>query len=204
MYRVFTFALVAAALVLVQPVDAGKFNKVVSIGDASPVFDKLPGTDGKDYGLSNFEKKEVVVVVITCNHCPVAVAYEDRLIEFTKKFADKSDSKVGIVAINVNLGEDDAMPKMKERAKAKGFNFPYLIDESQQIARKLGARVTPEVFVLNKDRKIVYMGAFDDNMNEKKVSKKYVEDAVEALLKGEKIATTETQPKGCGVRFEKK
>ena len=94
--------------------------------------------DGKDHALAEY-KKDVLVIIITCNHCPVAIAYEDRIIDFTKKFGNKAD----IIAINVNNVEADKLPKMKERAAEKGFNFPYLYDETQAIARNLGATVTP-------------------------------------------------------------
>jgi peroxiredoxin len=204
MYRLATFALVAAALFLASPLEAGKFNKKVSVGDAAPTFSKLPGTDDKDHSLADLKNKDIVVVVVTCNHCPVAVAYEDRIIAFTKKYAGKDDSKVAVVAINVNNLPADKLDKMKERAKAKGFNFPYLYDESQEIAKKLGATVTPEFFVLDKNRKIAYMGAMDDNQKTDSVKSKYLEDAVDALLEGKKISTTETRARGCSVKFDSK
>lgn len=186
-----------AALLLAGPALAGEFNKKVSIGDAAPTFTGLEGTDGKKYGLDAFTK-DVVVVVVTCNHCPVAVGYEDRLIAFTKKFGDKVD----VVAINVNNLEADKLPKMIERAKEKGFNFPYLYDGSQKIGKDLGASVTPEFFVLDKARKIVYMGAMDDSNNATNVKVNYLEPAVEAALKGSKVEKSETRPRGCGVKFD--
>jgi peroxiredoxin len=196
-----TFAALVVAGLALGTAQAGEFNKKVKIGDAAPVFSKLPGVDGKDHALADLKDKEVVVLVITCNHCPVAVAYEDRIIAFTKKHAGP-DSKVGVVAINVNNGEVDRLPKMIERSKEKGFNFPYLFDESQETARALGASVTPEFFVLNKDRKIVYMGAMDDKMVDP--TKSYLEPAVAAALKGEEPDPKETAPRGCGVKYEKK
>jgi peroxiredoxin len=202
------FAVTALALVLGLALVSnapgqGKFNKKVAIGDAAPTFTDLPGTDGKKHSLGDFKGKEVVVVVITCNHCPVAVAYEDRIIALAKKYAPSADSKVAVVAINVNNLAADKLDKMKERAKNKGFNFPYLYDESQKIGRALGATVTPEFFVLNKDRKIAYMGALDDSQRAAGVKHKYVEDAIDALLKGEKISTTETRARGCSVKYER-
>jgi peroxiredoxin len=205
MQRVVATALaLVLGLVLVSNAQAGKFNKKLNIGDSAPVFKDLPGTDEKSHALADLKDKDVVVVVITCNHCPVAVAYEDRIIEFAKKYASSPESKVGIVAINVNNGAADKLDKMKERAKAKGFNFPYAYDESQKIGRELGATVTPEFFVLNKDRKIAYMGAMDDSQNSKNVKKKYLEDAVDVLLKGETVSTTETAGRGCSVKYERR
>jgi peroxiredoxin len=200
MFRLVAIAAVAAALAV--QAQAGEFNKKLNIGDAAPAFASLPGTDGKTHSLDSFKDKDVVVVVVTCNHCPVAVAYEDRIINFTKKYAADPASKVAVVAINVNNLEADKLPKMKERAKEKGFNFPYLHDESQKIGRALGASVTPEFFVLNKDRKVVYMGAMDDSQNNPKVN--YLEPAVEAALKGSMPATKETKARGCSVKYEGK
>ncbi len=143
----------------------------------------------------------MLVLIITCNHCPVAVAYEDRIINFTKKWVSGPGSKVAVVAINVNNLEADKLPAMKVRAKEKGFNFPDLYDPSQQIGHALGATATPEFFVFNKDRKVVYMGAMDDSQSNPKVN--YVEAAVEATLKGRLPEVKETRPRGCSVKYDK-
>lgn len=198
MFRSATAAVLGLALV--ASVQAGEFNKKLSVGDAAPTWEKVEGVDGKMHSLSDLKDKDVVVMVITCNHCPVAVAYEDRIINFTKKHASP-DSKVAVVAINVNNLEADKLPAMKERAKEKGFNFPYLHDASQKVGRAYGASVTPEFFVLNKERKIVYMGAMDDDMSNPKTN--YLEQAVTAALKGAKPEKTETRARGCGVKYEK-
>lgn len=194
MFRFVSAALVAASLTVLA--SAGEFNKVVKIGDAAPAFSSLPGVDDKNHSLGDY-KKDVVVVAITCNHCPVAVAYEDRMIAFAKKYADKVD----FVAINVNNLEADKLPAMKVRAKDKGFNFSYLYDESQKIGKEYGATVTPEFFVLNKERKIVYMGAFDNKQNGP--TENYLEPAVEAALKSSAPTKAETKPFGCGVKYDK-
>jgi peroxiredoxin len=199
-----TALLVAAGMALVGPACAGEFNKKLKIGDAAPAWTSLEGVDGKMHSLSDLKDKEVVVVVITCNHCPVAVAYEDRIIDFNKKHADSAGAKVGVVAINVNNLEEDKMPKMQERAKAKGFKFQYLYDPTQKIGREYGASVTPEFFVLNKDRKIVYMGSMDDSQNPEKVKTNYLEAAVKAALEGKSPDKAETRPFGCGVKYDTK
>ena len=206
MFRVFAFVFAIAGLALAfsgsQANAQGKFNKKVKIGDQAPAYNNLPGVDGKNHSLSDLAGKEIVVLIVTCNHCPVSVAYEDRIIEFNKKFAG-SDGKVALVAINVNNLEADKLPKMKERAAEKGFTFPYLYDESQKIGREYGASVTPEFFVLNKDRKIVYTGAMDDNNDSSKVKNRYLESAVQSALKGEVPTTVETAGRGCSVKYEK-
>jgi peroxiredoxin len=192
----------AVVVALAPPASAGRFNKKVGIGASAPAFSEVPSTDGKSYSLSDFADKDVLVIAVTCNHCPVAVAYEDRLVAFAKKYAMGSDAKVAFVAVNVQKMPIDRLDKMKERAKEKGFNFPYLYDETQAIGRTLGASVTPEFFVFNKDRKIVYMGAMDDDQNDPKTD--YLSNAVDATLKGATIETTETRARGCGVRYDKK
>src|SRR5262249_49015213 len=157
-----------------------------------PSYAGLEGVDGETHALTDLKDKDVVVLCITCNHCPVAVAYEDRIIAFSKQYCG-ADSKVAFVAINVNNNDADKLPRMKERAQEKGFRFAYLYDPSQKIGRELGASVTPEFFVLNKARKVVYMGAMDDEMNPEKVKHRYLEDAVKAVLKGEAPAQAETR-----------
>ena len=181
---------------------SGEYNPVLSIGDKAPAWKNLPGVDEKKVSLSDLKKKDVVVLTFICNSCPYAVDYETRLIEFAKKHSGK-DSKVALVAVNVNKVDEDLPPKMRAKAEAKGFNFPYLFDETQQIAKDYGAGFTPEFFVLNKDRKVVYMGAFDDSPNADKVKRRYVEEAVAAALTGKLPEVRETVPIGCRIRIER-
>jgi len=180
----------------------GKYNAVLSIGDPAPAWKDLEGVDGKRHSLADLADKEVVVVVFTCNSCPVATDYEDRILAFSKKFSGRS-GKVALVAINVNTIAEDRLPKMKERAQAKEFDFPYLFDESQQIGKAFGAAFTPEFFVLDKERRVVYMGGMDDSSNVATVKNHYLMPAVEAVLAGEQPATAETTAIGCRVRYAK-
>lgn len=180
---------------------AGEFNRKLSINDPAPTWSDLPGIDGKKHSLADLKAKEVVVVVFTCVQCPVARDYEERIVEFVKKHAGP-DSKVGFVAINVCLGEDEEMPKMIERAKKAGFDFPYCADASQKVGRAYGATVTPQFFVLNKERKVVYMGAMDDHIDSAKVKRTYLDKAVAAALKGEKPERAETPTKGCAIEYK--
>ena len=198
--RLFLFATLLILVTQVNSLPAGKYNSTLSPGDAAPAWKDLPGVDGKKYSLSDFESSKVIVVVFTCNSCPYAVDIEDRLLAFQQKYGKRG---VALVAINVNKVEADLLPAMKEKAKDKGFQFPYLFDETQKIAKDFGAKRTPEFFVLDQDRKVVYMGALDDSPEGKKVSKRYIEAAVEMTLAGEKIEIAETIPVGCAVRFER-
>ena len=180
----------------------GKFNKKLKIGDPCPTYRDLPGIDGKAHSFADLKDKDVVVLAITTNHCAIAISYEKRIIEFVKKHAGP-ESGIGFVAINVNTQEIDRLPKMIERATDKGFNFTYLFDESQKIGVELGATVTPEFFVLDKERRIVYMGAMDDNNLEKAARTNYLEAAVAAAIIGRSPAVAETMPRGCVVKYAK-
>jgi peroxiredoxin len=182
---------------------AGEFNPTRSIGDAAPSWKELPGVDDKPHSLADFKDKDVVVLFFTCNSCEYAIDYEDRVIAIAKKYAAPG-SKVAFVGVNVNLIEADRLPKMKERAQKKGFPFVYVFDETQKIARDYGASTTPEFFVLNKDRKIVYMGSLDDSPDAAKAKINYVQLAIDAALAGKLPEKKETVPIGCLVRYDRR
>ena len=179
---------------------AGEFNPVLNIGDPAPTWKSLPGVDDKAHSLADLAKQKVIVLVFTCNSCPYAVDYEGRLKAFDRKYRDQG---VSVVAVNVNRVEEDRLPAMKDRAAEQQFKFAYLYDESQKIAREYGATYTPECFVIGQDRRIAYMGAMDDSPDGTNVVHAYVEDAVQALLKGEMPALAETVAIGCRVRLER-
>lgn len=179
------------------PAEPGKQG--ATIGAPGPAWANLEGTDGKTHSLSDLADAKVVAVVFTCNECPVAKAYEDRLVKFA---ADYDDKGVELIAINVNKSEAEKLPAMKERATAKSFNFPYVHDPSQKIARDYGAAVTPHAFVLDKSRNVVYMGAIDDNMDESAAKEQYLRTAVDAALAGQAPEVAETEPAGCGIKYE--
>ncbi len=203
--HIFSWMLPVTFLLLSHPAQAlaGEYNEVLSIGDKAPVWTDLPGIDDKKSSLADLADKEVIVVAFTCNSCSYAVEYEDRLNRFAKEF-NRKDSPVAVVAINVNKIADDSLPAMKKRAEEKSFAFPYLFDETQKIAKEYGANRTPEFFVLDKERKVVYMGAMDDSTDPSKVTKRYVEEAVQAALRRENPKTSETPPIGCRIRWDNK
>ncbi len=176
---------------------AGEHNSVLSPGSPAPAWKDLPGTDGKQHSLADLKDKKVVVVVFTCNSCPVARDYEERVSELARRHA----SDVAVVAINVNRVPEDSLAKMTERAKAKDFPYAYLFDESQQIAKDYGANGTPEFFVLSPERKVVYMGSLDDDSDPAKVKVNYVESAVQAALDGKQPQVAETFARGCRIRY---
>jgi len=198
--RKFALGLVVLSLIA-MPAIGGKFNKAVSVGDKAPEFSGIPAVEnGEDTSLTLSDIKEnLVVVVFLGNHCPVVKAYEDRLIEFTSAYKDKG---VKVVGLSVNDKDEDRIPGIKKYMKDKGSNYIYGYDESQKVGHAYGATNTPQFFVLDKERKIRYLGAMDDNQIENKVTKTYLKDAVEALLKGETPAVEETRPQGCGVKYK--
>ena len=202
---IFTFGIVCALFasfaVLVPAVAAGKakFNKVLKIGDKAPDWTDFPGVDGKTHSLGDYRDAKALVLVFTCNHCPVAKQYEERLIQFTKKH----EKQVQVVAISVSHNAADRLDKMKSRVSHEKFPFPYLYDESQQSARAYGATVTPHFFVLDADRKIAYMGAFDDNIfDPEKVEKHYLVHAIDAVLAGKEPQVKESLQRGCAIDYE--
>lgn len=177
---------------------AGKYNSVLEIGSTAPTWESLPATDGKVYSSNDFEQASVTVIVFTCNTCPYAIDYEGRLLALSEKYAE--DARVQIIAINSNAIADDNMEAMKQKAQERGFSFTYLKDEQSELAAAFGAVRTPEWFVLDADRKVVYMGAFDDSADADQVTANYVETALECVLEKRAIETTETAPVGCLIR----
>ena len=179
----------------------GKFNKVLSPGDAAPDWKDVPGIDGKKYSLADFKDKDVLVVVFTCNSCDYAQDVESRLAALGKRF--EKEGKCALIAICPSPAkvEEDVPEELAKKAREKGFNFPYLLDPMQQIVREFGANRTPEFFVFGKDRKLVYQGNFDDSPEGTKITKHYVEDAVAAALAKKKPEVEETAPVGCMVRY---
>ena len=191
--HVLTLAVAALAMLSVSVAAAE-----VKVGDKAPEIKDIPSVDGKKVSLPAAKDAKAVVVCFTCNNCPAAIAYEDRFVEFTKKYADKG---VKFIAINVNAGED--LEKMKQRAEEKGFNYPYAFDENGSSAKAYGATNTPHIFLLDGDRKVAYIGSFDDNMNKAEAKKSYLVDAVDAVLAGKTVAVSKTKPIGCGIQIKK-
>ena len=200
--RKVVLSLVAIAAIAL-PALAGKYNKIVSVGDKAPTFSGLPAVyNGEDTSVSLPDLKEdVVVLVFLANHCPVVGQYEDRLIEFTKDYKDKG---VRVVGISVSTMGQDKIPGIKDYMKDHKSNYVYAYDESQEVGRAYGATNTPQFFVLDKERKIRYTGAMDNNSNEAKATKNHVRDAVDAVLSGKSPEVDETRAVGCGISYSKR
>ena len=172
-------------------------------GDKATDF-KLKSVDGKMYSMSDYKDAKGFIVVFTCNHCPFAVKYEDRVIELAKKYKSKG---YVLLAINPNdpaAAPDDSYELMKVRAKEKGFTFPYLFDEGQKIYPQYGATKTPHVFLLDKNLIVKYIGAIDDNVEDASAVKEhYLENAIAALEKGQEPAVNSTKAIGCSIKVVK-
>ena len=180
-------------------------HKGYKIGDIATDF-HLKNVDNKMVSLSDYKDAKGYIVIFTCNHCPFAKAYQDRIIALNKKYATKG---YPVIAINPNdpkMEPIDSFEGMQQRAKEKGFTFPYLFDDGQKIFPQYGATKTPHVFVLNKEKGkniVRYIGAIDDNYaNPTDVSHKYVEAAVDALLSNKPIVQATTVAIGCGIKSQ--
>lgn len=174
----------------------------LKIGDPAPDF-KLPATDGKEYSLGDFEAP-LLCVFFTCNHCPYALAYENRVMQLADEFAEK----VAFVAINSNDSEqypEDSFEEMKKRENKEEFNYKYLRDETQEVAHAYGGHCTPHFFLFDKDRKLQYQGRLDNNWQDPRNATKHeLQDAITHLLKGKKPLHKVTHAMGCSIKWKKK
>ncbi|MBN8554250.1 MAG: thioredoxin family protein [Deltaproteobacteria bacterium] len=177
-------------------------SKPIELGVSCANFN-LPGVDGKNHSLNDYQSSKVLVIAFTCNHCPYVQAYESRLNDLAQNYKSKG---VSFVAINANDSQshpDDSFPKMKERAKTLNFHFDYLHDESQAVAKSFNAACTPEFYVYDQQRKLRYHGRLDDNQKDiASVKKTYLKDAIEDLLVGKDPRETQTSAIGCSIKWK--
>jgi peroxiredoxin len=174
----------------------------MTLGTEAPTFD-LPGVDGRNHTLEEYADASALALVQSCNHCPYVQAWEGRMMELQREYGPRG---FRLVAVNSNDAEaypEDSFEEMRSRAEREGFNFDYLYDEQQSIARALAAERTPEVFLFDRDRKLVYHGAIDDSRDDRAVSATYLRDALEAVLDGKDPPVTETPPVGCTVKWRR-
>jgi peroxiredoxin len=166
----------------------------------------LPNANGQDVSLSQYNSAKGVIVVFTCNHCPFAKAYEDRIQALDGKFRAQGFPVVAINPTDPLAYEEDSFEKMKAKVSSKGYTFPYLADASQEVSRKFGATKTPHVFVLSNDKgkfTVEYIGAIDDNPQDPPgVTRRFVEEAVTNLLSGKPVGTTTTKAIGCVIKWK--
>jgi peroxiredoxin len=171
-----------------------------ALAQTAPQF-TLPGVDGRDHSLDDYGDAPLLALVQSCNHCPYVQAWEGRLIAVQRDYADRGLRVVAISSNDVAAHPEDSLEQMRIRSQQQGFNFDYLYDESQDIARALGSERTPEVFLYDAGRRLVYHGAIDDNRDETAVTTDYLRDALDAVLAGQSPAVADTPPVGCTVKW---
>ena len=178
------------------------YSKGMPVGTTAPEFE-LPATDGDTYTLASFEDADLLTVVFTCNHCPYAKACEDRLIDLQQRYKERN---VEFVLINPNNAEnypEDSFENMKVRAEEKDFPFPYLFDETQEVAKAYDAACTPDIFVFDRERKLRYNGRLDDNWQDPdKVTQNDLEMVFEDLLAGRDLSIDPVPSMGCSIKWK--
>jgi len=178
-------------------------QKGYGIGDLADDF-SLKNIDNSMVSLADYKDAKGFIVTFTCNTCPFAVLYEDRIQALNEKYGSQGYPVIAIMPNNTDVKPGDNMQAMKQRAQEKGFTFPYLIDKGQKVYPKFGATKTPHIYVLEKTKKgnvVKYIGAIDDNHEDVSAVKiKFVENAVDALLKGEEVMQKETKAIGCSIK----
>jgi peroxiredoxin len=173
----------------------------LTMATEAPHFE-LPGVDGRDHSLDDYAQFPVLAIVWSCNHCPYVQGWESRMKSIQQDYGDRGFRLVAISSNDAGSHPADSFDEMKARAEAEGFNFDYLYDEDQSVARRYGPERTPEVFLFDEGRRLVYHGAIDDNRDEDAVTEHYLRDAIDALLDGRDPAVRETPPVGCTVKWK--
>lgn len=178
-----------------------KNSRLLKIGDSMPDFE-LPGVDGKSYSATSFAGKKALVIIFSCNHCPYVQGWEGRLVAIQKEYEGKG---VQLAAINANDETeypDDSFEQMVKRSKEKGFNFPYLRDQDQAVAKAFDAACTPEIYVFDQERLLRYHGRVDDNYQVPNAVKSHdLKNALDDLVSGRPVKTPETPAMGCSIKW---
>lgn len=199
-----SFLLIMGAFLFLLSFSSDK--KGYQVGDTVSDFN-LKNTNSEMVSLNSFKDAKGFIIVFTCNHCPFSVAYEDRIIALQNKYKAKGFPVVAINSNDKDVVPEDSFEEMIKRADEKKFNFDYLYDSNQEIARQFGAARTPHVFIVQKqksDLKLKYIGAIDDNTDQPEaVTKKYVESAVNEILAGKEVSTPMTKAIGCTIKWRK-
>lgn len=204
----FTIGATVLALVLAAGFainNRAEANDVLKLGAKAPMADvKMKSVDGKDYTIAGVKGENGTLVMFSCNHCPWVIAWEDRIAEIGNAYQKKG---FGVIVINPNdpgVKGEDSYEEMVQRAKEKGFEFPYVVDATSDVARAFGATRTPEVFLFDTAGKLVYHGAIDDNArNPEAIEKHYLKDALNAMVAGKAIPTAQTKALGCTIKWRK-
>jgi peroxiredoxin len=177
-------------------------SKAATEGTRCPEF-QLPAVDGKTYRRDDFGGAPVLVVMFICNHCPYVQAVEDRLIALNAEYGPRGVQFVGICSNDAGSYPDDAFDRLAERWRAKKYGFPYLHDESQEVAHAFGAVCTPDLFVYDRERQLAYRGRIDDSWKDpSKVTRRELADALDALLAGQRPSAAQKPSLGCSIKWK--
>lgn len=175
----------------------------IQLGKPAPDF-QLKSVDGKDYNLASFKDAKALVVMFICNHCPYVKAIEDRILQLHRDYKDKGVQLVGICANDPTDYPEDSPTNLLKRWQEKEYGFPYLIDETQQVAKAYDAACTPDIYVYDAERKLAYHGQLDDNWKDpSRVTRHDLREALAALLAGEKLTAEQTPSMGCSIKWKK-
>ena len=177
------------------------YSEMVPLGNSAPQF-KLTGIDGKTYTLESFKGKSALVVMFICKHCPYVVAVQDRIAALAREFAPKNVQFVAIKSNDTDQYPEDSPDNMRKPSEEVWFDFPYLIDESQEVARAYGAVCTPDIFVFDQKMKLVYRGRIDDSWKDaRKVNRHDLQDALNALLENRQVSANQIPSMGCSIKW---
>jgi len=171
------------------------------IGQKAPTFDNLKNVDGKLYSMSSFADKDILVLIFMANRCPTARVYTERLKAIQNDYAIKNIQVIGVNSDNQYFFALETLPNMTTVADERGYNFPYLKDEDQSLAKSYGALVTLHAFVLDKERRLRYRGRIDDSRDATKVTVSDLRNALDDILQGKNVRTPETRPFACSIDF---
>lgn len=174
----------------------------LQIGDPAPPFEGLNGVDGKTYNLDTFDEAKALMVVFSCNHCPYVQAYESRMQQVYEDYNDKGLAMVAINSNDATQYPEDSFDEMKKRAKGQGLTFPYVRDETQEVAEAYGAQCTPHVMIFDEARNLAYQGRYDDEKDDPEAGNaKDVRNALDAILAGEEPPEPVTRAFGCSIKW---
>ena len=178
-------------------------STMIALGTSAPDF-SLPGTEGNVVSLADFDKSAALLIIFMCNHCPFVKHVQENLVELIEGYQARGVAVVGINSNDVANYPDDSPEMMAELAKASGYTFPYLYDETQEIAKAYSAACTPDFFLFDGNRSLVYRGQMDDSRpgNGISVTGADLTAAIEAVLGGEPVAAEQKPSMGCNIKWK--
>ncbi len=179
----------------------GSLPEPLKFGDKAPVFEGLKGVDGKDYSLSTFDDKSILVFVFMANRCPTASRYLERLKSIQAEYGLRGVQLVGINSDDPYLFSSETLEEMTKVAKFRELNFPYLKDEDQRVGKAYGAWVTLHVFVFDRDRRLRYRGRVDDSRDPSAITQADLRNALYDLLAGREVRNPDTKPFACFIEY---